>query len=255
MGRLSVTVPRRQADDHSLDRYQRHIDLAGFGVHGQERLAASSVLVIGAGGLGSAALPYLVAAGVGRVSVADGDRVVEHNLPRQVLHTEVGCNKAASAVARLSELNSEVVLVAYPELIDYQRTVELALIHDVVIDCTDGFETKLMISDACAAAGRPLVWGAAVGVHGQCSVFGVPCADGYVPWLRDVFDSPPEQVPTATEIGVLGPMAGQIGALQASEAIKVITGLGRPLVGRICIVDAASGRWDIVEFTAQRLRL
>lgn len=229
-----------------IGRYQRNIDVPGLGSSGQARLAASSVLVVGAGGLGSAALPYLVAAGVGRVTIADGDTVEEHNLQRQVLHHEIGRNKAESAAERLRLLNPLVRVDAVPEMLGFDAAVGLARHHDIVLDCTDSFPAKFMLSDACVAAGRPLVWASAVGMQGQCSVFGVPGADGRALTLRDLISEEPAEYPTASDVGVLGAMVGQVGALQATEAIKLLAGFGEPLVGRVVVVDAAAARWGVL---------
>ena len=227
-------------------RYRRNMALAGFGERGQRRLLASSALVIGAGGLGSAALPYLVAAGVGRVGIVDADTVAEHNLQRQVLHHRVGDNKAESAAERLRPLNPGVEIVTYPEFAGRRRIVELADGYDVVLDCTDSFESKLSVSDACAEVGRPLVWAAALGMCGQCSVFGVPDSRGDVLWLRDLYPEAPVPSLGAEETGVLGALVGQVGTVQATEAVKLLAGFGAGLVGRVWVVDAAAGRWDVV---------
>lgn len=227
------------------ERYARNIDVVGLGVAGQERLLASSVLVIGAGGLGSAALPYLAAAGVGRIGVVDGDVVELGNMQRQVLHTELGASKAVSAGERLSALNPGVVVEVFPEHLNPQRALELFPRFDMVLDCCDTFEAKFLIADAASAAGRPVVWASAVGMQGQCSVFGVPDAHGDVLHLRDLIpDEPPEGTyPRAAEVGVLGAVVGQIGTLQATEAIKLLAGLGEPLVGRVAVFDALRCRW------------
>lgn len=227
-------------------RYERNIDVPGMGEVGQSRLLASSILVIGAGGLGSAALPYLAAAGVGRITVVDGDVVEESNLQRQVLHTELGRNKAESAAERLRALNPHIEVVASGEFLTAEQAVTLFADYDLILDCTDTFEAKFLIADAAVAADKPLVWASAVGMQGQCSVFGIPDADGNKLTLRDLIPEEPASYPKATEIGVLGAMVGQIGTLQATEAIKLLAGFGEPLVGRVFILDAASGRWDLI---------
>ncbi len=229
------------------ERYRRTTDLAGFGEAAQERLLAARVVVVGAGGLGSAALPYLAAAGVGRLTVADGDVVTVGNLQRQVLHVDVGRNKAESAADRLRRLNPGCDVTPVPEMLDADRVAALAADHDLLLDCCDTFAAKLVLSDAARAAGRPLVWAAAVGTYGQCSVFGVPAPDGRTLWLRDLFPVEPDDHPRAADVGVLGPMVGQLGALQASEAVKVLTGWGRPLAGRVLVLDALTARWDVVD--------
>lgn len=236
------------------ERYLRNIDVVGLGSDGQERLLASSVLVVGAGGLGSAALPYLAGAGVGRIGVVDGDAVELKNMQRQVLHTDLGRNKAESAAQRLRALNPDVRVDVYSEYLTPERARELFVGYDLVLDCTDTFGAKYLLSDAAAATGARLVWAAAVGMQGQCSVFGVPDAHGDPLFLRDLFPREPAagDYPLAVEIGVLGAMVGQIGSLQATEAIKLLVGLGEPLVGRVMVLDAHAARWSVVPLRKAR---
>ena len=231
--------------DEQRERYVRNIDIVGMGVDGQERLLASSVLVIGAGGLGSAALPYLAAAGVGRIAIVDGDHVELKNMQRQVLHTELGRNKAESGAERLRALNPDVTVEVISEYLTAERARELFVGYDLVLDCTDTFGAKFMLSDAAEAVGARLIWASAVGMQGQCSVFGVPDAHGDRLYLRDLIPVEPADgdYPKATDIGVLGAMVGQVGAMQATEAIKLLAGVGRGLVGRVALLDAAAGRW------------
>lgn len=235
--------------ENQRDRYRRNIDIPGLGEAGQSKLLTARVLVVGAGGLGSAALPYLAAAGVGQITVADGDVVEEMNLQRQVLHSEIGENKATSAAARLTALNPNIEIIAISEMLDAKSAPKLMAEHDIVVDCCDSFGAKYLLSDAAQATATPLVWAAAVSMQGQCSVFGVPTSSGNPLWLRDLFpvEPDPELYPLAKNVGVLGAMVGQLGALEACETIKLITGLGEPLVGRVMILDAAAGRWDVVE--------
>lgn len=233
-----------------LERYRRNIDVVGLGEPGQQRLLASSVLVIGAGGLGSPVITYLAAAGVGRLVIADGDVVETMNLQRQVIHSsgQVGVNKAISAAARVVDLNPDVTVEVVPEMVTPASLAELLPSVDLALDCCDTYGAKFMISDACAAAGTPLVWASAVGMQGQVSLFGVPDADGRVLWLRDLFPTEPQAgtYPMATQIGVLGAMVSQVGSVMATEAIKLLAGFGAPLVGRMLILDAAAGRWDLL---------
>lgn len=230
------------------ERYRRNIDVVGLGTEGQLRLLGSSVLVVGAGGLGSAALPYLAAAGVGRIGIVDGDHVELKNMQRQVLHTELGRNKAESAAERLRALNPDVGVDVLADYLTPDRARELFADYDLVLDCCDTFAAKFMLSDAAEAVGARLVWAAAVGMQGQCSVFGVPTDDGEVLYLRDLFPHEPAdgEYPKAFDVGVLGAMVGQVGALEATEAIKVLAGFGQPLVGRVMVLDAARGRWDVL---------
>lgn len=240
--------------DEQRERYVRNISVVGMGKEGQLRLLNSSVLVIGAGGLGSAALPYLAAAGVGRVGVVDGDVVELKNMQRQVLHTELGRNKAISAGERLRALNPDVAVAVYPEFLTAERARELFVRYDLVLDCTDTFGAKYLLSDAAEAVGARLIWASAVGMQGQCSVFGVPDADGNRLYLRDLHPEEPGQgdYPLAVEIGVLGAMVGQVGALQATEAIKLLAGFGAPLVGRVMVLDALAARWSTLPLRKTR---
>ncbi|WP_082031079.1 HesA/MoeB/ThiF family protein [Tessaracoccus massiliensis] len=230
------------------ERYVRNIDVVGIGVEGQRQLLASKVLVIGAGGLGSPALTYLAAAGVGRIDVVDGDTVELKNMQRQVLHTELGRNKAESAAERMRAINPDVTVGVLPEFLTYERAVDLFGGYDLVLDCCDTFGAKFLISDAAQAVGARVVWATAVGMQGQCSVFGVPGAHGDALYLRDLIpeEPAPGDYPVATEIGVLGAMVGQVGALQATEAIKLLAGFGEPLVGRVMVLDAARARWSVL---------
>ena len=241
-----VAVPVTGLSAEQRERYVRNLDIVGMGEAGQLRLLASSVLVIGAGGLGSAALPYLAAAGVGRIGVVDGDAVELKNMQRQVLHTDIGRNKAESGGERLRALNPDVAVEVFPEYLTPERARELFAGYDLVLDCTDTFGAKFMLSDAAEAVGARLVWASAVGMQGQCSVFGVPDADGNRLYLRDLIPDEPADghYPKATDIGVLGAMVGQIGALEAVEAIKLLAGFGTPLVGRVAVLDARTSRWS-----------
>ncbi|HMR49683.1 MAG TPA: HesA/MoeB/ThiF family protein [Arachnia sp.] len=238
--------PVTELTDEQRERYVRNIDVVGLGEEGQLRLLNSSVLAIGAGGLGSAALPYLAAAGVGRIGVVDGDRVELKNMQRQVLHTEIGRNKALSAMERLRALNPDVAVAAYPDYLTYQRACELFARYDLVLDCTDTFGAKFMLSDAAEAVGARLIWATAVGMQAQCSVFGVPDEHGDCLYLRDLHPVEPAvgDYPQATDIGILGANVGQVGAMQAAEAIKLLAGFGRPLVGRVAVLDTLNARWS-----------
>ncbi|WRS30100.1 HesA/MoeB/ThiF family protein [Actinomycetaceae bacterium MB13-C1-2] len=227
-------------------RYQRNIDVPGMGDEGQAALNNSSVLVVGAGGLGSAALPYLAGAGIGRIGIVDHDVVELTNMQRQVLHTALGARKADSAASRLRALNPTIVVDALPFELTEDNAVALLRKYDLVLDCTDTFAAKFLISDSAEEAGVPLVWATAVAMQGQCSVFGVPDAEGNKLYLRDLIpeEPPGDTYQMATEVGVLGAVVGHIGTLQAVEAIKLLTGMGTPLVGRIMFYDARSARWD-----------
>ena len=222
-----------------LARYSRHILLREIGVDGQRKLAAARVLVVGAGGLGSPAALYLAAAGVGTLGIADFDRVADHNLQRQLLHdtASVGEPKVTSAVRRLRTTNPFVTVVAHPEGVTAENALALFAGYDVVVDGTDNFTSRYLNNDAAFFTRKPLVYGSVFTFEGQVAVFdsarGGPC-------YRCLFPAPPEagSVPGCGETGVLGALCGVIGSLQALEAIKLITGIGRSLVGRLLTYNA-----------------
>jgi sulfur-carrier protein adenylyltransferase/sulfurtransferase len=221
-----------------VERYQRHLSLPGFGPAAQEKLKSSSVLVIGAGGLGCPALLYLAAAGVGTLTVIDPDTVDASNLQRQVLYTkdDVGANKAEAAARRLRLLNPLIRVDALPIRFDRSNALALVRASDLVVDGSDNFSTRYLVNDACAIAGRPFVYGAIQGFEGQVSVFNLKGGPTY----RCLFPEPPEPgtVPNCAEAGVLGVVTGLIGTAQACEAVKVLTGVGQPLSGRILFWNA-----------------
>ncbi|WP_424250640.1 HesA/MoeB/ThiF family protein [Castellaniella sp.] len=236
-------------DDARLTRYARHILLDELGIEGQERLLASRVLIVGAGGLGSPAALYLAAAGVGRMTLVDDDLVELSNLQRQILHDMAGLGrpKAESGRDALQALNPDVQVRALVERLDEARLRALALDADVVLDCCDNFATRHAINRACVAARKPLVSGAAIKFSGQISVYDLrddeaPCYHCLFPEADDV-----EELRCATT-GVLGPLVGMVGSVQAAEAIKVITGMGEPLVGRLLSVDALRMQWHTIRF-------
>jgi len=221
-----------------LRRYSRHIVLPQVGMTGQERLKASSVLIIGLGGLGSPAALYLAAAGVGRLGLVDFDRVDVSNLQRQVLHgtAAVGTAKTESARARLHDLNPHIELRVHDEPLTTANALVLIGAYDVVVDGTDQFATRYLVNDACVIAGKPNVYGSVYRFEGQVSVFSTPGG----PCYRCLFPEPPAAgtVPNCAAGGVLGVLPGIIGALQAAEAIKLICGIGAPLAGRLLHFDA-----------------
>ena len=229
-----------------IARYQRHLSLAGFGQAAQERLKAGSVLVIGAGGLGCPALIYLAAAGVGRIVLVDPDSVDLSNLQRQVLYTgdDQGMRKVEAATRRLRALNPLVNIAPHPVRFDRSNALELVRSCDVVVDGSDNFPTRYLVNDACEIAGRPFVYGAIQGFEGHASVFNWRGGPTY----RCLFPEPPEagSVPNCAEAGVLGAVTGVIGTVQACEAIKLLSGVGEPLSGRLLIWDALSVTSNIV---------
>lgn len=221
-----------------LERYGRHLTLPEVGLEGQRRLKAASVLLVGAGGLGSPAALYLAAAGVGRLGLVDFDRVEASNLQRQVLHgsRDVGRPKLDSARERLADLNPHVTLDLHETRLARENALDIVTDYDVVVDGTDNFPTRYLINDACVLSGTPCVYGSILGFEGQVSVFAA--ANG--PCYRCVYPEPPrpDQVPSCAEGGVLGVLPGIIGTLQAAEALKLLLGAGRPLAGRLLLVDA-----------------
>ena len=221
-------------------RYGRHLSLSGFGAAAQEKLKASSVLVIGAGGLGCPALLYLAAAGVGRIAIVYPDTVDASNLQRQVLYvsSDQGVNKAEAAARRLRALNPLIEVQAHPVRFERSNALELVGACDLVVDGSDNFPTRYLVNDACAIAGRPFVYGAIQGFEGQVSVFNLRGGPTY----RCLFPEPPEPgtVPNCAQAGVLGAVTGIIGTLQACEAIKVLTGVGETLSGRLLVLDTLS---------------
>lgn len=231
-----------------LRRYSRHLLMPEVGLAGQRRLAAARALVVGAGGLGSPVLQYLTAAGVGRIGVMDGDAVDLTNLQRQTVFatSDIGTNKAAAAARRLNELNPAIALDPLPLDLDANNAREIVRLYDVVVDCTDRFSTRYLINDACVLEKKPDVYGSIFRFDGQVSVFGAaggPCYRCLYPQAP-----PPGSVPTCAEGGVLGALAGIVGAWQASEALKLLLEIGRPLVGRLMLIESLGARVREVRF-------
>jgi molybdopterin/thiamine biosynthesis adenylyltransferase/rhodanese-related sulfurtransferase len=230
-------------------RYGRHLSLAGFGPERQDRLRKASVLVIGAGGLGCPSLLYLAAAGVGRIVLVDFDRVDVSNLQRQVLFAteDVGQPKALAAARRLKALNPLLDIQPRAERFSRENARGLVRSVDLVVDGSDNFSTRYLVNDACVLEDRPFVYGAVQGFEGQASVFNYRGGPTY----RCLFPEPPApgSVPNCAEAGVLGVMPGTVGLVQATEAIKVLAGIGEPLSGRLWLHDALSMRTHLVTLT------
>ena len=228
-----------------LDRYARHIVLEGVGAEGQLRLGRARVVVIGAGGLGAPILLYLAAAGVGELEVLDDDDVALSNLQRQVLFVtaDVGRPKADVAAARLAALNPDIRVRGSRARITSDTVATAIEGADVVVDGSDNFPTRYVVNDACVAAGIPLVYGAVSQFDGQVSVLNGPDGDKRGPCYRCMFPEPPAEgtVPSCTEAGVFGALPGAIGSVMAGEAIKLIVGVGTPLVGALLHLDLADG--------------
>ncbi len=231
-------------------RFARHLALPGVGEIGQRRIAAARVLVIGAGGLGAPVIQYLAAAGVGRITVVDDDRVERTNLQRQVLHTEadVGRPKAESASDAVARLDADVDVLALVSRLDADNALALFRDHDLVLDGSDNFATRYLVNDAAELTGTPVVWGSIHRFAGQVSVFW----PGRGPMLRDLFPEIPDadSIETCAVGGVLGALCGAIGSVMATEALKLLCGIGEPLLGRLSRYDALSGRWDELRFGA-----
>ena len=225
-------------------RYARHLILPEVGVEGQKRLKAASVLCIGSGGLGSPLLLYLAAAGVGRIGIVDGDRVELSNLQRQVIHSceWLGRSKARSAASRIQDLNPHCAVDVHERMLTSDNALNLIRGYDLVCDGTDNFPSRYLINDACVLLGKPLVYGSVQRFDGLVTVFNrTPTSPNY----RDLLPEPPPAgaVPSCSEAGVMGVMPGLIGLMQATEAIKLITGIGTPLDGRLLVVDALTMRF------------
>jgi adenylyltransferase/sulfurtransferase len=234
------------------ERWSRHLLLPQLGETAQRRLRNARVCVVGAGGLGAPVLLYLAAAGVGRLGIVDDDVVESSNLQRQVLHGvgDVGRPKVDSAADAVRALDPDVEVVTHHLRLD-EGTVDLLADYDLVVDGTDNFPTRYLVNDACVRLGLPEVWGSVFRFDAQVAVFwgGPPVGSGVEPvQLRDLFPAPPPpgSVPSCAEGGVLGAMCGQVGSVMATEAVKVLTGVGRPLLGRVLVLDALAARWTEV---------
>lgn len=231
---------KEQADltNDEIRRYSRHVIMPEVGMDGQRRLKAASVLLIGTGGLGSPTALYLAAAGIGRMGLVDYDVVDESNLHRQIIHGEstVGLSKLDSAEIRIKDINPFIQIEKHNVPLTSENALELFADYDVIIDGTDNFPTRYLVNDACIKLGKPNVYGSIFRFEGQVTVFGAE--DG--PCYRCMFPEPPPPglVPSCAEGGVLGILPGTVGTLQATEAIKIILGIGEPLIGRMILYDA-----------------
>lgn len=233
-----------------LKRYNRQMILPELGLHGQEKLKAARVLMIGAGGLGCPVLQYLVAAGVGTIGIVDDDVVDISNLHRQILYAaaDIGHPKALIAKQKLNQLNPFVELITYTERITLANAQQLITGFDVAIDGSDNFKTRYLVNDTCAALSKPLVFGSILKFEGQVSVFNHRSGPSY----RDLFpEAPPEnEVPNCAEIGVIGVLPGIIGTYMANEAIKLICGIGELLSGKLLTLNALDNSISIFKISA-----
>ncbi len=232
------TMPSFNFSEEQVERYSRHIILPKVGGKGQRKLLDSKVLVVGAGGLGSPAAYYLTAAGIGTLGIVDDDTVSLSNLNRQILHRtqDVGTSKTKSAAQTLQELNPDVHIIQHNLRIRAENILELITDYDVVVDGTDNFPSRFLINDACVMAKKPLIHAGVFRFEGQAMTI-IPDAG---PCYRCVFPEPPPPglVPSCQEAGILGCIAGVLGTIQATETVKVLLGIGEPLIGRLFIFDA-----------------
>ncbi|WP_017541785.1 MULTISPECIES: adenylyltransferase/sulfurtransferase MoeZ [Nocardiopsis] len=238
------------ADELTVDevrRYSRHLIIPDVGMDGQKRLKNSKVLVVGAGGLGSPALLYLAAAGVGTLGIIDFDVVDESNLQRQIIHgqSDVDRPKAVSARDSIREVNPNVEVVLHEERLDSDNAFRIFEPYDLIVDGTDNFATRYLVNDACVLLGKPYVWGSIYRFDGQASVFWAE----HGPCYRCLYPEPPPpgMVPSCAEGGVLGVLCASIGSIQVNEAIKLLAGFGDPLVGRLMIYDALEMNYRAVK--------
>ncbi|CAN2214827.1 ThiF Dinucleotide-utilizing enzymes involved in molybdopterin and thiamine biosynthesis family 2 [Candidatus Nanopelagicaceae bacterium] len=219
-------------------RYSRHLIIPDVAMAGQQRLMNAKVLCVGAGGLGSPALMYLAAAGVGTIGIVEFDTVDESNLQRQIIHgqSDIGKSKAQSAKAKISEINPNVNVITHETRLDNSNAKEIFSQYDIIVDGTDNFATRYLVNDACVILKKPYVWGSIYRFDGQASVFWAE----YGPCYRCLYPEPPPpgMVPSCAEGGVLGVLCATIGSIQTTEAIKVITGIGEPIIGLLMIYDA-----------------
>jgi molybdopterin/thiamine biosynthesis adenylyltransferase/rhodanese-related sulfurtransferase len=233
-----LVEPAAELTREEVERYSRHLIIPDVAMVGQKRLKNAKVLVVGAGGLGSPALLYLAAAGVGTLGIVDFDTVDESNLQRQVIHgqSDIGKPKAESARDSIREINPLVKINLHMERLDSSNVLDLFAQYDLILDGTDNFATRYLVNDAAVLLGKPYVWGSIYRFDGQASVFWAE----HGPQYRDLYPEPPPpgMVPSCAEGGVLGILCASIGSIMATEAVKLITGIGEPLLGRLMIYDA-----------------
>ena len=238
-------------DHNERSRYARHLCLPEVGVEGQKRLKAASVLCVGTGGLGSPILLYLAAAGIGKIGIVDFDVVDESNLQRQIIHgtSKVGQPKTMSAKNSILEINPYCDLQIHNSALTSDNALDIIKDYDIVCDGTDNFPARYLINDACVILGKPNVYGSIIRFEGHATVFNL---DERSPNYRDLFPSPlpPEMTPSCAEDGVIGVLPGIIGVIQATEVIKIITGIGRPLSGRLLLFDALEMKFNEIQLKA-----
>ena len=230
-----------------MNRYNRHIILSEIGLEGQHKINMAKVLVVGAGGLGCPVLQYLAAAGIGTLGIIDFDIVSESNLQRQVLFgaSSLGINKAIAAKKRLEDLNTSISIHAYPKKLNHKNAISFFKEYDIIVDGTDNFKTRYLVSDACIITKKPLVYAGIYKFEGQVSVFNYNNGPSY----RCLFPNSPkqEEIPNCSEIGVLGVLPGIIGSLQANEVIKIILNLGEILSGKVLYYNSLSHLFNLIK--------
>jgi len=233
-----LVEPAAELSIDEVRRYSRHLIIPDVGMTGQKRMKNARVLVVGAGGLGSPALLYLAAAGVGTLGIVEFDEVDESNLQRQIIHgvSDIGKSKAVSAKESIAEINPYVNVVLHDTRLDNDNVLEIFADYDLIVDGTDNFATRYLVNDAAVLLGKPYVWGSIYRFDGQVSVFWAE----HGPQYRDLYPEPPPpgMVPSCAEGGVLGVLCASIGSVMVTEAIKLITGIGEPLIGRLMVYDA-----------------
>jgi sulfur-carrier protein adenylyltransferase/sulfurtransferase len=237
-----LVEPASELTRQEVMRYSRHLIIPDVAMDGQKRLKNAKVLAVGAGGLGSPTLMYLAAAGVGTLGIVDFDTVDESNLQRQVIHgqSDIGRSKAESAQASVQEINPLIEVVLHQERLDSTNVMEIFAQYDLIVDGTDNFATRYMVNDAAFFLGKPYVWGSIYRFDGQASVFWPTAPEANAPCYRCLYPEPPPpgMVPSCAEGGVLGVLCASIGSIQTTEAVKLITGIGEPLVGSLMVYDA-----------------
>ncbi|ALE80566.1 adenylyltransferase/sulfurtransferase MoeZ [Pseudonocardia alni] len=246
-----LVEPAAELTKDEVERYSRHLIIPDVGMDGQKRLKNAKVLVVGAGGLGSPALLYLAAAGVGTLGIVEFDVVDESNLQRQVIHgqSDVGRPKAESARDSIREVNPFVDVRLHNERLTSENVLDVFRDYDLILDGTDNFATRYLVNDAAVLLGKPYVWGSIFRFEGQASVFWEDAPNGQGLNYRDLYPEPPPpgMVPSCAEGGVLGVLCASIGSIMVNEAIKLLTGIGEPLLGRLVIYDALETTWRQVK--------
>ncbi|WP_020498044.1 adenylyltransferase/sulfurtransferase MoeZ [Sciscionella marina] len=246
-----LVEPAPELSKEEVERYSRHLIIPDVGMDGQKRLKNAKVLVVGGGGLGSPALLYLAAAGVGTLGIVEFDEVDTSNLQRQIIHgvSDVGKSKAVSAKESIAEVNPYVTVNLHETHLSSENALDIFRDYDLILDGTDNFATRYLVNDAAVILGKPYVWGSIFRFEGQASVFWEDAPDGLGLNYRDLYPEPPPpgMVPSCAEGGVLGVLCASIGSIMVNEAIKLITGIGEPILGRLVVYDALELSWRQVK--------